>query len=264
MATTTTTHIYVPQTSSSVYNESLTAPSGLAPRPLPTSHNYVRPVKQHKGLSATLKDAASRFTSKAQRSWNEATDERFRRYFGFSFTEQLFGEWWGDVWTGGQLIPACCYISTNYLCILYKKKDAVTKDKVHIKATIALRDITYLQRAVCLPAAAGGTPIIQPINDPSVKSDSIIVYTCDGKMHQFCRFFNYDTFVHTLDWNWRTIKSGQTPNTVPYSTGLTANPGQPAMQQQTNTTTGFMGTNTANPTLVKQTTTTTTALPHAP
>jgi hypothetical protein len=72
------------------------------------------------------------------------------------------------------------------LCILYKKKDAVTKDKVHVKATmhvkatIALRDITYLQKAVCLPASAGGTPIIQAINDPSVKPDSIIVYTCDG------------------------------------------------------------------------------------
>jgi hypothetical protein len=63
-----TTNVYVPQASSSAYNESLTAPSGLAPRPLPTSHNYIRPVKQRGGFSATVKDAANRVTSKAQRS----------------------------------------------------------------------------------------------------------------------------------------------------------------------------------------------------
>lgn len=261
---TTTSHVYVPEASSMAYSESLSGPTGLAPRPLPTSRNYVRPVKQRGGLGAKLKDAASRATGRAQRTWNEATDERFRRYFNFDFTEQLYGEWWGEVWSAGQLIPCSCYISTSYLCILYKKKDAVTRDKVHIKATIALRDVTYLQKAVCLPANPGACPVIQPMNDPSVKTDSIIVYTSDGKMHQLCRFFNYDTFMHALDWNWRTIKAGRLPETTPHATGFTATANQPMLQKTTDTTTGVAGVNTANPTLVKQTTTTTTAYPHAP
>lgn len=206
MATTVTTSSYTPESRTYTYTEQYTLPTGSAPQPLPTSRTYVRPVKQHKGIGAGIKDAFHRASGKAQRSmffllfsfsfllsfffhiliiitaWNEATDERFRRYFSFPYDEQLFGEWWGDVWSGGELIPCSVYVSNNYLCILYKRKNPTTKDKVHIRATIALRDITFLQRACCLPAATGHTPVIQPINDPSIKADSIIVYTNDGKV----------------------------------------------------------------------------------
>jgi len=210
---------YTPQTHTTVtYVQEYNVPAGPAPMPLPTSSTYVRPPKQRKGISGRIGDAFSRVSQRAQNSWNEATDERFRRYFGFPFTEQLYGEFWGEVWTGGQLHSCSVYVSSNYCCLLYKHKDTSTRDKTHIKAVIPLRDITYLQRAVCLPTVSGGTPVIQPITDPSVRPDSLQIFTSDGKMHQFCKFYNYDRFIYTLDYLWRQCKVHSMqgmPNTAP-------------------------------------------------
>lgn len=235
------------------------APLGAQPRPLPTSTNYVRPVKQHHGgLKNKVMDAVSRATGKAQRSWNEATDERFRRYFGFSFEERLFGEWWSDLWSGGQIYGCSCYVSTSYLCLLFKKKDG--KEKSIVKATIALRDVTHIQRARSLPSTSGSVPVIQAINDPTVMCNAVIIYTCDGKMHQLCGFFNYDTFMHTLEWNWRTIKSNGTPSMIPENSGFpVANPNQPTLLKQTEVNKGMVGSS-----YVETTQHTATQLPHAP
>lgn len=224
-------HTYVPQTHTvTTYSEQYVLPTGAAPQPLPTSHGYVRPAKQRKGLGAGIKDAWNKLTNKAQRSWNEATDERFRRYFGFPFTEQLYGEFWGEVWSGGQLFPCSVYVSNNYLCLLYKKKDHVTHDKIHIKHTIPLREIISYQRACILPAVTGGTPVISAVTDPSVKSDSLQIYTSDGKMHQFCRFYNYDKFMYTLEWNWKTAKTSNytPPVNQPVTTTYAAGSAVPA------------------------------------
>ena len=64
-----TTHTYNPQTHTTVTwtQETYTVPTGPAPVPLPTSHNYVRPVKQHQGLGAKLGSAWNKMTNKAQR-----------------------------------------------------------------------------------------------------------------------------------------------------------------------------------------------------
>jgi hypothetical protein len=65
---TMTTATYNPLTHNYTYNEQYTLPVGAAPLPLPTSSNYVRPVKQHKGIGQSVKDVWNRMANKAQRS----------------------------------------------------------------------------------------------------------------------------------------------------------------------------------------------------
>jgi len=218
----------------------LTAPPTTpVPQPLPTSQNYARPPKQKKGFMASIKGTWEKFTDKAQRNWNESTDERFRRYFGFPFSELLFGEFWGEVWTGNQLVSCSVYLSTNWLCVLAKVKDPITHNKVPLRAQIALRDIIRIQRAITLPSMRGGPPIIQAITDPSVRADSLQVFTRDGLLHQFTRFYNYEKLLATLEhlWHQATIAqqpaaqpsiSTAAPNTVP----LAQYPQPPVLQKQ--------------------------------
>jgi hypothetical protein len=205
-------------------------PAGFVPQPLPTSGTaVVRPVKQKKGLTAGLKNAWDKATAKAQTAWNSQTDDRFRKYFGFPYTEQLFGEFWGEIWSGGQMAPCSVYLSSNWICIEAKTKDPVTRTKMALKTQISIRDIIRIQRACSLPSMSGGSSIIQPVTDPSVKTDSLQVFTRDGMLHQFGRFFNYEKFVATLEYLWHTATQSQgtqaggyqpvistaAPNTVP-------------------------------------------------
>jgi len=181
----------------------LSAPVGPPPAPLPSSQNYVRPVKQKQSFGAKLGAAWDKLTVKAERSWNEQADERFRRYFGFPYTEELYGEFWGEVWTGGQIVPCSVYLSSNFVCIEAKIRDPATRTKLPLKFHFSLSDIVNVQRAIALPASHGGTPVIQPVTDPSVRADSLQVFTRDGRLHQFAAFYNYDKFVSTLDYLWR-------------------------------------------------------------
>jgi len=222
-----------------------TPPLSAAPQPLPTSQNYVRPAKQKQGFMAQIKGTWDKLTDKAQRSWNESTDERFRRYFGFPFNELLFGEFWGEVWTGNQLVSCSVYLSSNWLCMLAKVKDPVTHNKIPLRAQIALRDIIRIQRAITLPSMRGSAPIIQAITDPSVRADSLQVFTRDGLLHQFAYFYNYEKFLATLEHLWHQVTYAQqpavqpsistaTPNTVPlaqyHQPPMQAS--QPMMQKQ--------------------------------
>lgn len=60
---------YIPQSYTVTHTEQVSSlPVGPAPQPLPTSSNYVRPAKAHKGIGASLKGAWNKATSKAQRS----------------------------------------------------------------------------------------------------------------------------------------------------------------------------------------------------
>jgi len=211
------TQPYTPATyaSGTVQPVVLTAPPLTpAPQPLPTSQNYVRPNKQ-KGFMASIKGTWDKLTDQAQRAWNESTDDRFRRYFGFPFSELLYGEFWGEIWTGGQLVPCSVYLSSNWLCVLAKMKDPVTRDKIPIRAQIALRDIIRIQRAVTLPAMRAGPPIIQAVTDPAVRADSAQIFTRDGLLHQFTRFYNYENFLATLEHLWHAATLPSQPLNQP-------------------------------------------------
>lgn len=218
---------------------------------------------------ASIKGTWDKLTDKAQRcmyhnlrsattnscsAWNESTDERFRRYFGFPFSELLFGEFWGEVWSNNQLVACSVYLSTNWLCVLAKVKDPVSRQKIPLRTQIALRDIVRIQRAITLPSMRGGPPVIQAITDPTVRADSLQIFTRDGlvssnfcflsacinlffQLHQFTRFYNYEKFIATLEhlWHQATITqqpaaqhsiSTATPNTVPL-----AYPQPPVMQK---------------------------------
>jgi len=204
-------------TSGSVQPTTVTAPPLTpAPQPLPTSQNYVRPQKQKSGFMNSIKGTWEKFTEKAQRSWNESTDERFRRYFGFPFTELLFGEFWGELWTNNQLVNCSVYLSSNWLCVLAKVRDpANSHNKFPLRVQIALRDIIRIQRAVTLPSMRGGAPIIQAITDPSVRADSLQVFTRDGMLHQFTKFYNYERMLATLEHLWHQATYSAQPGYQP-------------------------------------------------
>jgi len=226
---------YVPQTSTTTttYHSEYIAPAGPAPLALPASHGYQRQPKQKRGFGQKLGDAFSKLQTKAQQSWNEATDDRFRRYFNFPFSEQLFGEFWGEVWTNTQLIACSFYISNNYICLLYKRKDPVSHDKVHVKAVIPLCDISCIQRAICLPPASGSVPVIQACNDPTVRPDSVQLYTLDGKMHQFTKIHNYENFYNTLDYLWKSARMNARQGGQPTQIAPQTNYAQQSLPQQT-------------------------------
>jgi len=228
-----------------------TPPTAYVPQPLPQSTStIVRPPKQKKGFTAGLRDAWDKVTAKAENSWNESTDDRFRKYFGFPYTEALYGEFWGEVWSGGNFFPCSVYLSSNWVCIESKIKDPVTRTKTPLKAQFMLRDIIRIQRAVSLPSMRGGVPVIQPVSDPTVRSDSIQIFTRDGMMHQFGRFFNYDKFVATLEYLWHASNNTSTqaggyqslsaglPNTVPLHQPVLQKEYQPAQTTQPTTQAG--------------------------
>jgi len=184
-------------------------PSGYVPQPLPISEGYYRPPKQG-SFTSSVRNAWDKLTVKAERSWNESTDDRFRRYFGFPFTELLYGEFWGEVWSGGQLRSCSIYLSTNWLCMVAKVKDPNTFNKIPIKAQFLLSDIIRVQRAITLaPADPRAGPIIKPVDDPNIRPSSVIICTSDGKMHQFANFFNYEKFMATLEYLWHSASQRQ-------------------------------------------------------
>jgi len=212
-ATTTTTYIptntptYVPATytTGTIEAAPITAPTGPAPQPLPSSAGLVVLPKQKKtSFTDRLQNAWGSLTAKAERVWNEQTDARFRRYFGFPHQEQLFGEFWGELFTGGNIQPCSIYLSTHYVSVESKLKDRYTKVKVQVKAQFELKDIIRIQRAIALPSMRAGPPVIQPVTDPTVVTDSVLIYTRDGLVHQFARLFNYEKFVATLEYLWRS------------------------------------------------------------
>jgi len=190
-------------------------PVGPPPQPLPSSAGYVAPPNK-KGFTSSIRTAWDKLTSKAEIAWNEQTDERFRKYFGFPYSEQLYGEFWGEVWTGGQLTPCSVFISANWLCISAKVRDAYTHAKLPMKAQILLSDIIRVQPAIALPASRGGAPVIQALNDPSIRPDSLQVFTRNGMAHQFANFFNFDKFVSTLEYLWHSSTLSIQSSDQPY------------------------------------------------
>jgi len=216
----TYTPAYVPQTytTGTIAPTTIITPTGPVPQALPSSAGMNIAPKQKKSFSASLKNAWESLTAKAERTWNEQTDLRFRKYFGLPYTELLYGEFWGEVYTGGHLQACSVYLSTNWLCIESKMKDPVTRAKLQLKAQFMLRDILRIQRAVALPSLRGGPPIIQAVNDPSAAADSVIIYTRDGQIHQFARFYNYAKFVATLEYMWQLSASANNQTGVQTST----------------------------------------------
>lgn len=216
-------------TSGTVQPVYLTAPPvGFVPVALPTNAGrYAAPPKQKSSFTAGLKGAWDKLATKAQTTWNESTDDRFRKYFAFPYSEQLFGEFWGEIWTGGRLSPCSAYLSSNWLCVEAKVKDPVTRNKTPLKAQIPLGNIIRVQRAVTLPSMSGGVPVIQAVSDPTVRADSVQIFTRDGMIHQFTHLFNFEKFLATLEYLWHgaTANASQAggyqsqstafPNTVP-------------------------------------------------
>lgn len=193
-----------------------------APVPLPVSTGtYVRPQKQKQGLGATLMGAVNKLGARAQRAWDVQTDDRFRRYFGFPPQELLYGEFWGQIWNNGNLIPASVYLSSSHLSFLAKNKDRVTRNEQPIKVIIALRDIASVQRAHTLPTHHGPS-VIQPVFDPNVQADSLQLHTTDGMMHQLAGFFNFEKFFQMFNYLWRLSGSGNGPASVNASGGYGA------------------------------------------
>jgi len=217
---------YVPQTYNvPIQPVAIPVPVGPAPQPLPSSAGYVVPPKQQTGITASMRSAWDKLTSKAERAWNEETDARFRRYFSFPYTELLYGEFWGEVFTGGNFTPCSVYLSSNWLCIQSKVKDAF-HNKLPMLAKFSLRDIVRIQPAIALPSMRGGPPVIQPVVDLSVRPDSVQIFTRDGMVHQFARFYNYEKFVATLNYLWHASttsyqqQAGGQPSPI-YSAPLT-------------------------------------------
>jgi hypothetical protein len=197
-------------------------PPGPAPQPLPSSQYYTKPVKAHKGWKATLTDTWHKLTHKAERAWTEATDERFRRHFGFPFTEVLYGEFYAEVWTANRLLPCSVFISQNHLCILAKFKEPASRETAYLKHVIPLRDVVSIQKAISLPSIAGGAPVVQAVIDPNVRPDSVQVFTRDFKLHQFCHLYDYDKFYQTLDYAFH--QALVTPYTPEMTTTTTTSP----------------------------------------
>jgi hypothetical protein len=210
----------------------LTAPPvGFVPVALPTSAGRVAPPKQKGSFTAGLKGAWDKFSTKAQATWNESTDDRFRKYFAFPYSEQLFGEFWGEIWTGGHLSPCSAYLSTNWLCVEAKVKDPITRNKLPLKAQIPLNSIIRVQRAVTLPSMSGGAPVIQAVSDPAVRADSVQIFTRDGLMHQFTHFYNFEKFLATLEYLWHAATSTATQAGGAYQSQSTALPNTVPLHQ---------------------------------
>jgi len=115
---------------------------------------------------------------------NEAVLKRFRSYFKqFNQSEQLWSEFYCYCIDSVQEFPVNLYISTNYLCFVYEKKD---KQMLHV--SIPLRSIQSIQLAVTVQRV-NQLPLIQIVLDPNAKANALQIYTNNFKIHLFHRFF---------------------------------------------------------------------------
>jgi len=175
------------------------------PTPLPVSQNYEKPKKDKQNktsLGTKLMGAVNNAAAKAQRSWDMQTDSRFRKHFNFPFTELLYGEFWAQVWSAGQPLSCSIYLSSNYVSISAKVKDA-NKNKVPIQILIPYNTISKVQRATTAAANSGGMPTFQPVYDPRMAADAIQIFTTTGTAHQLNGFFHIDKFWQMLECLWR-------------------------------------------------------------
>eukprot|EP01111_Echinosteliopsis_oligospora_P007296 TRINITY_DN220_c0_g1_i1.p1 TRINITY_DN220_c0_g1~~TRINITY_DN220_c0_g1_i1.p1 ORF type:complete len:251 (-),score=84.91 TRINITY_DN220_c0_g1_i1:218-970(-) len=217
----------VRQTTTTTYDPS------FVPQALPSSNGYARTTvtttrrspAEKKSFKQSLVGAYNKIYTKAERTWNEAVDDRFRRYFGFDFTEQLYGEFWGELWSANTLITASAYLSTHYICILAKIKDPQSRQKFPLKVVIPLRDITQIHRAIAVASTAGsGFPVIQAVTDPAVRADSVQLITRENQMHQFIRVTKYDEFLRTLNFLLNNSRSAIPPVAAGSGTYVSAVP----------------------------------------
>eukprot|EP01091_Cochliopodium_minus_P008293 TRINITY_DN1853_c0_g1_i4.p1 TRINITY_DN1853_c0_g1~~TRINITY_DN1853_c0_g1_i4.p1 ORF type:complete len:318 (-),score=63.08 TRINITY_DN1853_c0_g1_i4:25-978(-) len=134
---------------------------------------------------------------KMDKMGNENALKRFREYFKYDDTEQLWGEYSCHVIHKKGTFPAYVFVSTNHLSIVCDD-NLVNKKKVQID----IKTIVSIQFAITY-SKKGDAPLLQ-LTGEKEKADGIQVYTSDCKIHLFNKIVQSKTeFANILDKCWK-------------------------------------------------------------
>jgi len=161
-------------------------------------------TSQINSLASELGKTFNKVIEEVDRGWFNAIDQRFRRAFKVPEEEGLYGEFWAQCLNASNVNSCTCYVSSNYFSFIVSGTGQKTQ------VILPLREVVNIQKAVSLRTSSK-TYVIQPLTDPTMKSDAIQIFTSDLKVHQFFGFMQFEKAYNALMYAWTASRQRLNP-----------------------------------------------------
>lgn len=173
-----------------------------------------------KVVNQSEKLVASGFEMLEQRSFEKSL-ARFRKFFHYEESEQLWSESYGFLLTEDGEMSVNCFVSTNYLSFIHENKEK--KQLVHI--SLPFSTIVSIQRGQTISTGRKDVTDVRVTDENNKDWDSIMIYDQDKNLHILHRIYQKasKSLFNIIDKCWRASHmhqptfSSQVPGEAPKS-----------------------------------------------